>query len=97
MPKRKAPKISFWAGDPLSFGQGVTTHRQTKLKLAYAINRTIRHRKLQRAATAGVLEIAPQKIANLRSYNLRGFSVEQLTGFLTALNRSDEAADHRRH
>jgi hypothetical protein len=97
MPKQKAAKISFWADDPLSFGQGVATHRQTKLKLAYAINRTIKHRKLQRAATAGMLDLAPAKIANLRSYNLRGFSIMDLTGFLTTLNRSDEAGVYRRH
>src|SRR5690242_5378799 len=95
MPKQKTAKISFWTDDPLSFGQGVATHRQTKLKLAYAINRTIKHRKLQRAATANMLDLEPQKIANLRSYNLRGFSVADLTGFLTMLNRSDEAGEHR--
>lgn len=77
------------ADDPLSFGQGVATHRQTKLKLAYAINRTIKHRKLQRAVTVGILDVAPQKIANLRSYNLRGFSIVELSGFLAALNRND--------
>lgn len=97
MPKQKTAKVSLWADDPLSFGQGVTTHRQTKLKLAYAINRTIKSRKLQRAATAGMLDLAPAKIANLRSYNLKGFSVEDLTGFLTVLNRTHEAPDHHHH
>lgn len=97
MSKRKTQKISFWADDPLSFGQGVATERQTKLKLAYAINRTIKSRKLQCAATAGLLDLAPAKIANLKSYNLRGFCVEDLIGFLAALNRTDEAHDHRRH
>jgi predicted XRE-type DNA-binding protein len=96
-PKQKATKVSFWTDDPLSFGQGVATHRQTKLKLAYAINRTIKSRKLQRAATAGMLDLAPAKIANLRSYNLKGFSVEDLTGFLAALNRTDQARDDHRH
>lgn len=94
MSKRRVVKISFWADDPLSFGQGVATHRQTKLKLAYAINRTIKSRKLQRAATAGMLDLAPAKIANLKSYKLRGFSVEELTGFLTTLNHRNEAAQH---
>jgi len=97
MPKRKTAKVSFWAEDPLSCGQGVATHRQTKLKLAYAINRTIKSRKLQRAATAGMLDLAPAKIANLRSYNLKGFSVEDLTGFLTVLYRTHEAPDQHHH
>jgi len=59
MPKQKTAKISFWADDPLSFGRGVATHRQTQLKLAYAINHTIKRQKLQRAATAGMLDLAP--------------------------------------
>ena len=90
MSKRKAAKGSFWAQDPAA-----VTQRQTKLKLAYAINRTTR--KLVRASAAGLLNLAPQKVAHLRSYNLRGFSVEELAGFLAALNRTDEARDHRRH
>jgi|SRR6185437_8664486 len=97
MPKRKAQKISFWADDPLSFGQGVATHRQTKLKLAYAINRAIKNRKLQRAATAVMLDLAPQKIANLKNYSLRGFSVEELAGLLAVLNRNEEVGRLGRH
>lgn len=97
MSKRKTAKISLWAYDPLSFGQGVATQRQTKLKLAYAINRVINNRKLLRAATAGVLDLTPQKVANLRRYNLRGFSIEELTELLTAMNRSKEVGRHRRH
>lgn len=92
MPKRRTAKGSFWAQDPV-----VTTQQQTKLKLAYAINRAIKHRKLQRAATAGMLDVAPQKIASLRSYNLRNFSIEELSGFLTALSRGHEVSDHRRN
>lgn len=92
MPKQKTAKGSFWAQDPV-----VATRRQTKLKLAYAINRTIKHRKLQRAATAGMLDVAPQKIANLRNYNLKNFSIEELSGFLATLNRSDEVGDHRHY
>jgi|SRR6185437_969209 len=89
MSKREVARIPFWADDPLSFGQGVATRRQTKLKLAYAINRTIKRRRLLHAATTGILDLAPGKIANLRSYNLRGFTIPELTGFLVALNRSD--------
>jgi len=75
----------------------VATQRQTKLKLAYAINHAIKLRKLQRAATAGILDVAPQKIAHLRSYNLRNFSIEELSGFLSALSRRDEVSEHRRN
>lgn len=92
MSKRKAAKGSFWAQDPV-----VATQRQTKLKLAYAINRAIKSQKLLRTAAAGRLDLAPQKVANLRSYNLKNFSIEELAGLLTALNRTDEARDHHHH
>ena len=91
MSKPRTAKISFWAQDPF-----VAARRQTKLKLAYAINSAIKNQKLLRAAAAGRLDLTPRKVANLRSYNLRGFSVEELTGFLAALNRGDEINDHRR-
>ncbi len=92
MSKRRTAKGSFWAQDP-----AVATQRQTKLKLAYAINRAIKSQKLVRASAAGMLDLAPQKVAHLRSYNLRGFSVEELAGFLTALNRSTEVNHGRRY
>lgn len=84
-------KGSFWAQNPV-----VATQRQTKLKLAYAINRTIKSQKLVRASAACLLDLAPQKVAHLRSYNLRGFSVEELAEFLTALNRNAEVIHDRR-
>jgi hypothetical protein len=91
MSKRRAAKGSFWAQDP-----AVATQRQTKLKLAYAINRAIKSQKLLRTTAAGMLELAPQKVALLRTYSLRGFSVEELAGFLAALNRTEEPTDYRR-
>jgi hypothetical protein len=42
----------LWADYPLGFGRGVATHRRTKLKLAYAINRAIKNPNLQRAVIA---------------------------------------------
>jgi predicted XRE-type DNA-binding protein len=91
MSKRRTAKSSFWAQGPV-----VATQRQTKLKLAYAINRAIKSQKLVRTSAAGMLDLAPLKVAHLRSYNLRGFSVEELAGFLTALNRNTEVSQGRR-
>lgn len=96
MPKRKPAKISFWAQDALSSGLRGAAQRQTKLKFAYAINRAIKNRKLLRAATAGMLDLAPRKVADLRSYNLRGFSVEELAGLLAVVNRNEEIDRYRR-
>ncbi len=90
--KRKTAKISFWEQDPF-----VAAQRQTKLKLAYAINRAIKNQKLLRAAAAGMLDLEPRKVANLRTYNLKGFSVEELAGLLAVVNRNEETDRIRRH
>lgn len=92
MSKQNTVKVSFWALDPV-----LATQRQTKRKLAYAINRAIKSQKLVRASAAGMLDLSPLKVAHLRSYNLRGFSVEELAGFLLALNRSTEVSHSRRY
>ncbi|HEY6336828.1 MAG TPA: helix-turn-helix transcriptional regulator [Alphaproteobacteria bacterium] len=64
--------------------------RQTKLRLAYAINRVVEHRRLTQAAAADVLHISQPKVSALRNYKLAGFSVERLMTFLTALDRDVE-------
>lgn len=60
--------------------------KQTKLKLAVALNRVIDSRGLSQAETAKRLAVNQPKISALRNYKLNGFSVERLIGFVTALN-----------
>jgi len=61
--------------------------RQTKLRLAYAINGIIDERGLTQGAAAERLGINQPKVSALRNYKLDGFSVERLMTFLTALDR----------
>ncbi|MGA7711592.1 MAG: helix-turn-helix transcriptional regulator [Rhizomicrobium sp.] len=64
--------------------------RQTKLRLAYAINQIIEQRKLTQSAAAEALGVNQPKISALLHYKLEGFSVERLMTFLTALDRDVE-------
>jgi predicted XRE-type DNA-binding protein len=60
--------------------------RQTKLRLAYAINEAT-ERGLTQAQAAKVLDATQPKVSALARYKLDGFSVERLMTVLTALDR----------
>ena len=64
--------------------------RQTKLRLAHALNQVIARRRLTQAAAAGLLGVNQPKVSALANYKLEGFSVERLMTFLTALDRDVE-------
>ena len=64
--------------------------RQTKLRLALAINQIIEHRKLSQAKTASALGLPQPKVSLLSRYKLEGFSVERLMTFLTLLDQDVE-------
>jgi len=64
--------------------------RQTKLRLAHAINEVIVRRRLTQAAAAERLRVNQPKVSALARYKLDGFSVERLMGFLTALDQDVE-------
>jgi predicted XRE-type DNA-binding protein len=64
--------------------------KQTKVRLALAINQIIAQRHLSQTAAARSLDINQPKISALRNYQLEGFSVERLMNFLTALDRDVE-------
>jgi predicted XRE-type DNA-binding protein len=61
--------------------------RQTKLRLAFALNQIFETGKLTQARAAEALGINQPKVSALRGYKLDGFSVERLMTFLTALDR----------
>lgn len=71
-------------------GYADAEERQTKLRLAYAINGVIARRRLTQAAAAQKLHVNQPKISALARYKLDGFSVERLMTFLTALDRDVE-------
>ena len=66
------------------------SEKQTRVRLAVAINQIIEGRHLSQADAAGLLAINQPKISALANYKLDGFSVERLLNFLTALDRDIE-------
>jgi predicted XRE-type DNA-binding protein len=64
--------------------------KQTKVRLALAIQQIIQARRLSQTAAARLLDINQPKISALVNYHLEGFSVERLLHFLNALDRDVE-------
>lgn len=64
--------------------------RQTKLRLAYALNTIMDAQRLTQAAAAARLGLNQPKVSALRNYKLEGFSVERLMTLLNALDRDVE-------
>ena len=64
--------------------------KQTKVRLAVAINQIISGRRLSQGPAARCLGINQPKISALANYRLDGFSVERLMQFLTALDQDVE-------
>ena len=71
-------------------GYADADERQTKLRLAHAINGVIVRRRLSQAAAAAKLGVNQPKVSALANYKLDGFSVERLMTFLTALDQDVE-------
>lgn len=64
--------------------------RQTKTRLALAVNELLKARKLKQREIALLLSIPQPKVSALKNYRLDVFSVERLMEFLTALNQDVE-------
>ena len=77
-------------------GYADAEERQTKLRLAYAINQIVEQSRMTQSAAAEVLGVNQPKISALLRYRLDGFSVERLMTFLTALDRDIEIAIKRK-
>lgn len=71
-------------------GYADADERQTKLRLAHAINGIIASRRLSQAAAAEKLHVNQPKVSALANFKLDGFSVERLMTFLTALDQDVE-------
>ena len=71
-------------------GYADADERQTKLRLAHAINGVIARRRLTQGAAADKLGVNQPKVSALSRYKLEGFSVERLMLFLTALDQDVE-------
>jgi predicted XRE-type DNA-binding protein len=71
-------------------GYADADERQTKLRLAHAINDVIGRRRLTQEAAAGKLGVNQPKVSVLANYKLDGLSVQRLMIFLTALDQDVE-------
>jgi predicted XRE-type DNA-binding protein len=71
-------------------GYADAEERQTKLRLAHAINSVIARKRLTQASAAVKLRVNQPKVSALANYKLDGFSVERLMTFLTALDQDVE-------
>ena len=70
--------------------------KQTKGRLAVAINQIIEDLHLSQGIAARRLKINQPKISALSNYRLEGFSVERLMNFLTALDRDVDIVIRRK-
>lgn len=70
--------------------------KQTKVRLAVAINQIIESQCLSQGVAARRLKINQPKISALSNYRLEGFSVERLMNFLTALDRDVDIVIRRK-
>src|SRR4029434_5032589 len=70
--------------------------RQSRLRLAFALNQELEARKISQADAAKVLGVTQPKVSALRRYKLEGFSVERLMNLLTALDQDVEIVTRRR-
>jgi predicted XRE-type DNA-binding protein len=70
--------------------------KQTKVRLAVAINQIIQGRKLSQTAAARHLKVNQPKVSALSNYLLDGFSVERLMNFVTALDRDVDIVIRRK-
>jgi predicted XRE-type DNA-binding protein len=64
--------------------------RQTKVRLALAINNCLARRRLSQTQAAQVLGINQPKVSALTKYRLGGFSAERLMRFLNCLDQDVE-------
>lgn len=89
--KDKARAITRGSGNVFAdLGLPDAEERQTKLKLAYALNAIMEEDRLTQAAAAAKLGLNQPKVSALRNYKLEGFSVERLMTLLTALDQDVE-------
>ena len=71
-------------------GMPDAAERQTKTRLAFAVNDVLKGRKLKQREIAELLGIPQPKVSALKNYRLDQFSVERLMEFLTVLDHDVE-------
>jgi predicted XRE-type DNA-binding protein len=86
--KKNEPVVVASSGNVFAdLGLANAGEKQTKVRLAVAINEIIRSRKLSQTVAARRLKVNQPRVSAMSNYQLDGFSVERLMNFLTALDR----------
>lgn len=67
-----------------------SAERQTKTRLALAVNGLLEARNLKQREIGKLLKITQPKVSALKHYQLDQFSIEKLMEFLTALDQDVE-------
>jgi len=89
--KGKAREVTRGSGNVFAdLGFPDADERQTKLRLAYALNSIMDAQRMTQAAAAARLGLNQPKVSALRNYRLVGFSVERLMTLLNALDQDVE-------
>jgi predicted XRE-type DNA-binding protein len=94
--KNKIPVVPSSGNVFADLGLSNAEEKQTKVRLAVAINQIIQGRKLSQTAAARRLSVNQPKVSALANYQLDGFSVERLMNFLTALDRDVDIVIRRK-
>jgi predicted XRE-type DNA-binding protein len=89
--RRNKSRITQSSGNVFAdLGLSESEEKQTKVRLAVAVNHIIGSQGLSQVAAARRLRVNQPKISALSNYQLDGFSVERLMNFLNALDRDVE-------
>jgi predicted XRE-type DNA-binding protein len=98
MPKTTNKSVVVPSSGNVFADLGVTNaeEKQTKVRLAVAINQIIQGRKLSQTVAARRLNVNQPKVSALSHYQLDGFSVERLMNFVTALDRDVDIVIRRK-
>ena len=94
--KRKAQVIESSGNVFTDLGLRNAEEKQTKVRLAVAINQIVQNQQFSQAAVAKRLDVNQPKISALSNYRLDGFSVERLMNFLNALDCDVEIVIRRK-
>ncbi len=95
--RRTKPRVVQSSGNVFAdLGLPNAEEKQTKVRLAVAINQILQYQQLSQAAAARRLNVNQPKVSALSNYQLDGFSVERLMNFLTALDRDVDIVIRRK-
>jgi predicted XRE-type DNA-binding protein len=86
--RKNRPEVVPSSGNVfIDLGVANAEEKQTKVRLAVAINQIIHGQRLSQTTAARRLKVNQPKVSALSNYQLDGFSVERLMNFVTALDR----------